>query len=53
MGAGVRLVFGLNGMDRNDDASPTNFTNIEAFLSYTAKNNLPVYGFEVRFDRYH
>eukprot|EP00045_Choanoeca_perplexa_P012265 m.133243 g.133243 ORF g.133243 m.133243 type:complete len:656 (+) comp15945_c0_seq2:51-2018(+) len=43
---GVRLVFGLNGMNRPDDNSPSNFTNIEAFLAYTARTKLPVYGFE-------
>eukprot|EP01084_Bolivina_argentea_P141859 249260_1 len=40
------LVFGLNAMDRKDDNSPENFTNIEAFLQYTYDNNLKVFGFE-------
>ena len=42
----IDLVFGLNAMDRVNNSSPENFTNIKDFLQYTYDNKLKVWGFE-------
>ncbi|XP_065843791.1 uncharacterized protein [Oscarella lobularis] len=45
--AKIRLVFGLNAMyGRKNKTSHFDSTNTQALLEYTAKNKLPVYGFE-------
>jgi hypothetical protein len=51
---GVQLVFGLNAMNgRKDNQSPLDFTNIEAFLSYSAEHKLKVKGFELGNEKPH
>ena len=42
----IDLVFGLDAMNRKNDNSPENFTNIREFLQYTYDNKLKVFGFE-------
>ena len=43
----IDLVFGLNAMDRKNNSSPENFTNIRSFLQYTYDKKLKVFGFEL------
>jgi hypothetical protein len=37
---GVKIAFGLNAMVRANNSAPSNLSNHEAFLAYTASRNL-------------
>jgi hypothetical protein len=50
--ANISVVFGLNAMVRANNSAPSNLSNHEAFLSYTAANNL-VGGFGVERNHFH